>query len=417
MTSKLQIHIPNPQRGNQPGTWAYHTISQRFPAIGSRILLENNFSSEIEERLKRLIADIPEAAIRPIIDPRAPDLEAWQIYVEPYLGQNWYQPPWFFTEHYFYRRILEATHFFQTGEGGGMDPFSYQKRKGLEVSSDATHRLTERLSNWVEAGEDPGQILERLIYLDLWGNQADLSMWPAEGKGGPEHTDLHQAQAHILVNQAETVARSIADASPLSRVDFLVDNAGFEVVSDLVASDYLLSSKIALAVRLHVKNHPTYVSDAMEKDIRATIEFLRSDPHKSSRELGERLRIALKSGQLQVQGNWFWNSPLDGWLMPVDLIDELGQADLVISKGDANYRRLMGDRHWRYTTKFENILSYFPTALLALRTLKSELVVGLEKGQSVSTADEDPDWLVDGRWGVIQYYPGPAKNLESSPGN
>ena len=44
----------------------------------------------------------------------APDLDAWKNYVNPYLGQNWYQPPWFFTEHYFYRRILEATGYFQS---------------------------------------------------------------------------------------------------------------------------------------------------------------------------------------------------------------------------------------------------------------------------------------------------------------
>jgi hypothetical protein len=75
---------------------------------------------------------------------------------------------------------------------------------------------------------------------------------------------------------------------------------------------------------------------------------------------------------------------------------------LVISKGDAHYRRLLGDRHWPYETSFEDILAYYPAPLVALRTLKSELVAGLAPGQTAWVASQDPEWMLNGRWGMIQ---------------
>jgi hypothetical protein len=87
------------------------------------------------------------------------------------------------------------------------------------------------------------------------------------------------------------------------------------------------------------------------------------------------------------------------------LKEELSQAGLVISKGDANYRRLLGDRHWPFTTRFTEVVSYYPSDILALRTLKSELVVGLENGQAESVTVKDPDWMLNGRWGMVQYLP------------
>jgi uncharacterized protein with ATP-grasp and redox domains len=379
-------------------------VSSRFAKTAQRILVENNFSEAIETRLVGLIADIPYTPIRPIDDPRAPDLLAWHEYVNPYRGQNWHQPPWFFTENYFYRRILEATRYFQSGDGGSVDPFNFQKRRGLEVSHESIHGLMTRINTWLENQPDDLSAIQNLFYLDLWGNQADLSLWPAEDEHKPDHTDLQQARSHILVDQTGTVAADLLKYKPYSRVDFLVDNAGFELVSDLAFSDYLLSSGMAASIRLHVKLHPTYVSDAMEKDVRATIEFLRVDQHPHTRAAGERLREALRSDRLQVQGNWFWTSPLDGWRMPEKLKDELSQAGLVISKGDANYRRLLGDRHWPYTSGFSEVVAYYPTAVVALRTLKSELVVGLEDGQAEAVAAQDPEWLLNGRWGMVQYH-------------
>ena len=80
----------------------------------------------------------------------------------------------------------------------------------------------------------------------------------------------------------------------------------------------------------------------------------------------------------------------------------LAGADLVVVKGDANYRRLLGDAHWPPTASFARATRHFPARLAALRTLKAEIIVGLEPGEAERLRAEDPSWLVNGRRGVVQ---------------
>ncbi|MBM4464331.1 MAG: protein-glutamate O-methyltransferase family protein [Chloroflexi bacterium] len=49
---------------------------------------------------------------------------------------------------------------------------------------------------------------------------------------------------------------------------------------------------------------------------------------------------------------------------------ELGRSNLVILKGDVNYRRLLDDRHWPHTMRLEEVGDYFPLPFLVLRTLR-----------------------------------------------
>jgi hypothetical protein len=88
--------------------------------------------------------------------------------------------------------------------------------------------------------------------------------------------------------------------------------------------------------------------------------------------------------------------------LPPALREDLALSNLVILKGDVNYRRLLDDRRWPHTARLEEIAAYFAVPFLVLRTLKSEIMVGLEPGQAEVLAAEDPTWLIDGRRGIIQ---------------
>jgi hypothetical protein len=48
------------------------------------------------------------------------------------------------------------------------------------------------------------------------------------------------------------------------------------------------------------------------------------------------------------------------------------------------------------------VVNYFPAPLVALRTLKSELITGLTETQVEKLNDEEKDWLTNGKRGVIQ---------------
>lgn len=395
------LPLPEPLRGLEEGTWAHSTVSERLPAIGRRILAENDFSTPIVARLEDLIADLPHGRIRPLHDPQAPDWAAWRHYCRPYLGQTWLEIPWFFAETYFYRRVLAASGYYQPGEGRGVDPFAHQKRLGLETSR---NRLAGAVA-WVDRRlEEAVDDLTALWIADLWGNSADLSLWPVEGPSPPEHQNPQQAREQLLVEDLEMVHSYWNTLGTGARVDLVTDNAGYELAIDLLLVDALLSSGLARQVYLRLKAHPTFVSDATVVDFEHTLVVLAADENPRLGSLARRLRQFGDEGLLVLHADFYWTSPLAGWEMPDVLYGDLARSDLVIFKGDANYRRLLGDHHWPYTTPFADILAYFPAPLLALRTFKSQVACGLRSEQVARLEQLDPTWMVNGRWGVIQFY-------------
>jgi hypothetical protein len=141
----------------------------------------------------------------------------------------------------------------------------------------------------------------------------------------------------------------------------------------------------------------------MIADIWTTVYFISKVDDLESRKIGNMMIGYLNSGRLLLETHPFWTSPLPAWEMPADLRDDLKAATLIISKGDAHYRRLLGDRHWPHQTPVSQILCYLPSSLLALRTLKSEVAAGIEKDEVNRASQRDPDWLVSGQWGIIQF--------------
>ena len=85
--------------------------------------------------------------------------------------------------------------------------------------------------------------------------------------------------------------------------------------------------------------------------------------------------------------------------MPQKVHQEMSTADLVISKGVANYRRLVGDFIRDPTIPFAAVVGYFPAPVATLRVLKAELIIGLPPGQAPWMGQADPDWMVNGSWG------------------
>ena len=80
----------------------------------------------------------------------------------------------------------------------------------------------------------------------------------------------------------------------------------------------------------------------------------------------------------------------------------MNQSDLWIVKGDANYRRVVGDRHWPINTPINTITQYLPAPCLALRILKCELLVGMDIA-TLNTFDLENDWMTNGTYGIIQF--------------
>ena len=396
--------IPEPLRALEPGTFTRYSVVERLPEIGRRVIEEDAFPPAIVSRLEGLIEGIPDSPIRTLSSDSAPDVRDWARYVAPHLGQNWLQVPWFFAENYFYRRILEATRYFERGLYFHADPFEEQKRQGLQSSRPGIESLSMRVNRWIEAPD--WDAFAHLLSLILWGNQADLSLWPANSSEKPDHQDFEQRQAHVVVDATDSLVAYLSSrALPANRIDIIPDNAGFELICDLALADFLLSAGWANTVFMNLKAYPTFVSDAMIKDVNETLTFLSSAFHPDhTRVFADRLTGFLEEGRLLLENHVFWNSPLPGWDMPESLRQDFSESDLAIFKGDANYRRLLGDRHWPFTTPFADVVGYFPAPLVCLRVAKSEVAIGVAPGQPERLAQVDPKWVYDGKWGMIQFF-------------
>lgn len=378
------LPIPEPLRANEVGTFAEDSVVRRLPEIALRTAEENRLDGEHLELVEALAREINTATLSHIDEPEAPDRAAWRDYVEPHLGSTWLEVPWFFAETYFYRRLLSATGYSRPGKRGGVDPFAHQKRIALDGAMDLAARLGESLG-------DPAVLLAA----SLWSNRVDLSLWPAGESDSDARTAavLDHTASHVLVDDSAPIMPPLHGGS----VHMVLDNAGAELVADLALAASVLS--IGGSVTLHAKPHPTFVSDAMAVDIEATIRRLADEDSPANR-----IAIALDDGNLTITTHPFWVSPLPFWERPKDLDRQLGAADLIVIKGDANYRRLLGDRHWEPTTPFAAIVLP-PAPLVAVRAAKAEVIAGLDAATVAQTAATDPDWLVNGQWGLIQHAP------------
>lgn len=138
-------------------------------------------------------------------------------------------------------------------------------------------------------------------------------------------------------------------ANPEAEVLLVADNTGRELVPDLLLIDHLIRVHRVRSVVLHVKPIPYYVSDATMADVITCLRWLM----RASGQLGSaarRLWTAMTIGRLQVQTHWFYSAPLEYHEMPEDLAEQSGTATVTLMKGDLNYRRLVGDRHWPAAT-------------------------------------------------------------------
>lgn len=192
------------------------------------------------------------------------------------------------------------------------------------------------------------------------------------------------------------------------RVDVVLDNAGFELVTDLVFADFLVSSGLVREVHFHGKSIPWFVSDVTAKDFQWTIQQTMAMNHKWVSKSGHQWQSYLKKGVWSYHDHPFWTQPHEFCDMAADAPDlyvTLQGADLVLFKGDLNYRKLTGDREWDPTVSFDTALRGFaPAPLCSLRTLKANVQVGLQAGQGEKLTSQDPDWMTSGKYAVIQFY-------------
>ena len=254
------------------------------------------------------------------------------------------------------------------------------------------------------------------MQISLWGNACDLSL-SAGANCAQEHDPFHQItelKSRIFINQESSIFNHLYDQEAFLlnfdvTIDLVLDNAGFELLTDLCFADFLISKRFCSRLVLHLKCLPWFVSDATKEDFQWLLAQLsQSSANPSWQIAAKRWQEHIHNGQWIVQTHRFYTLPYDYSAMQQispELYSTMSQSKLIIFKGDLNYRKLVGDLRWPVNEDFRVALRGFePSSIVALRTCKADVQLGMDVKLAQQISKLDPKWMVNGKWAVIQTY-------------
>ena len=394
--------------GDEPGSFPHGVLAERHPAIIRQVRDAFPYDRAVHRALDALLESCTKGVIEPL-PADAHDGERWRDWgLDAYAGRSWFDVPWLWSESYFYRRLLDAVGYFGTGLWQGIDPFRPFKLAELDApETDEELAVLDTLET-----RPADERARALLHGSLWGNRADLGFRLSDAEA-----EQRDAAPGLVADDSEALWSLVpapdrgagtgdeSAAAPTRTVCLIADNAGRELIPDLLLAAHLLAHGRAGRVVLQVKPYPYYVSDATPADVVDALRRLIRAPGAAA-GYGRRLWEAMADGRLTVRAHPFSASPLPYAELPDDLRAEFAAAAVTIVKGDLNYRRLVGDRRWPPTTPFAEVTGYFPGPVAALRTLKSEVITGLSaRTEAALVAAEAQRWRTGGTHALVQVRP------------
>lgn len=303
-----------------PSSFAYSTVRERWPKILANICesLEQTFrnTSEISpedltagrrivEQVEFLKRDLSEdARLEPLPDDGGVDIADWNADLARLGGVTWRNAPWLFSECYMYRlihtffqRSTPLWQWYDCFEASKVDSITKSKAATLELAVRVLPIFVSPARKTLDA-EARKALFEEMIDISLWGNATDLSLLTTvslselqsrQGKAARE-----ASKEKILVDNTDAAWQFLSSREgKTGEVHMVLDNAGFELLTDLVLAGYLLSGGFARKVVLHGKRMPWFVSDVVPHDLDDLIDGL-AQGHYWEGELRSEERQALQ---------------------------------------------------------------------------------------------------------------------------
>lgn len=398
--------------------------------------LETNKAALLLERINNLGSDL---------EFFNDDVELWNKALNQHKLNDgslprWFDSPWLLVECYLYRQIKQIM--LKSNHLKMFDPFVEQKQAAcrsaiLQMTAVANHLIA--VEKTIKEATNHSHPSERsqfslFIQLALWANKSDLSI---SGMSADRiqlqkatvdlRESLESLEENILCDnmsevwfKAQSIKSQVKERSQGNKpifIDLVADNSGYELFVDFCLIHFLTlmlcpqldTSKEVFKVRIHVKRMPWFVSDTLRQDIDWLLNFL-SNQDASLQALSKKWKVFIESKSWEIYDHKFWTLPDDYNEMESvseDLYKLLSGSSLIIFKGDLNYRKLVGDRKWHLLTPFRVALRNFcPAPLVALRTAKADVVVGIEDVNlfaKINNNELPRDWMLSGEYGQIQF--------------
>ncbi|KAJ2548765.1 Hairy/enhancer-of-split with YRPW motif protein 2 [Coemansia sp. RSA 1933] len=420
----------------------YMAIQERKGADAEAAISEGKELTGALSKLKHEM--VTDKKLTAIEDDGVGDIAEWNEWLATYFpDKTWSTTPFLAWETYMYRRI--AATFGRSKHWSKYDFFVAKKQATFAASMAAVARLCRRVAELTaQCKADSGSATRmhlafvEMLQASLWGNQTDLSMFPDLSS---EALEAMQARISSGENDSKVVANDTDRIWTLvsqingGRIDIVLDNSGFELLQDVLLAHWLVELGYARTVVFHPKRIPWYVSDVTNEDFHWLVAAARDpslaggkgtlDPADAAalQALGNKWAAFLENGTWVLKDELFWTGPYGFRYLPTIGKDvwegELTKADVVIFKGDLNYRKLTYDQKWPVSTPFVEALGPIATAadapaIVALRTSKCDTITGVAPERAEALFNERHDWMYSGQYGVIQLSPGRWARGESS---
>ncbi|KAK7488684.1 hypothetical protein BaRGS_00020137 [Batillaria attramentaria] len=432
--------VPESLSPKYESSFAYYTVHSRLPVILAQTAdnlcrrkndILKKYGQDAADELKFIIGKISKLRYevqtnKPMLplEGDGPDVAVWndELAAQTAASENgeppkWYTATWLYLECYFYRALNDFVRL--APKLAGLDLFGDQKRTAYNNSYHAVESLLTYLmevTTGLQKGteKDIDEIFSEFLQVALWGNKCDLSI--SSGSENSQKQCVLEQLSHLKPNiladdTAETLStlRSAmtARSGDAGRVDIVLDNAGFELVTDLCLAEILLAAGLASCVHLHGKAMPWFISDVTKGDFDWTLDTMCATNNLAVSHFGSKWKWRMQEGSWMFKAHSFWTLPYDFSQMrdrALDLYQDLGQADLLFFKGDLNYRKLVGDRNWDPATPFcVSLRGFHPAPLCSLRALKADTVAGLKPGLAEEVSKKEEKWQVSGNWATISF--------------
>ncbi|KAJ1857438.1 Hairy/enhancer-of-split with YRPW motif protein 2 [Coemansia sp. RSA 2703] len=412
----------------------YHAIASHSAADSQPAVIEEGkqLVGELSKLKHEMVTNKP---LTPLLDDGCGDISTWNSWLEKYFASaTWYSAPFLAWEPYMYRRIV--TIFRRSTYWSQYDFFATKKESTFRASMVAVAKLCSRVDTLTKeslAAQGNQTKLHlafvEMLHASLWGNQTDLSMFPDLSSERLEEMQARissgENNSKIVSNDTDKIWAIVSNLKG-GRIDIVLDNSGFELLQDVLLAHWLVALGYASKVVFHPKRVPWYVSDVTNADFHWLVDSAESpeligdkgmsaDDEAALKSLGRTWKALLASGVWELKDELFWTGPYGYRFLPTEGKDvwenELIKSDLVIFKGDLNYRKLIYDLEWPVDTPFVEAIGPIASdprapAIVALRTSKCDTITGVSKERAAELFGIQKNWMYSGEYGVIQLSPG-----------
>ncbi len=336
-------------------------------------------SNKLTQRKKTLLLELQEAVLSnhkiEVLNDRS-DAVYWVKLMELDKNTN---HTWLNSFHhglrisYFHRLILDKLDYFTSH----IDPYKKLKQQSFQM-------IVQYESHDYCLSE-----LQVLLSHMLWSNKFDLV---------PE---VISEERVLITDHTKEIINFISKKRP-QNIDIIADNSGKELYYDLVFMDLLLRNNYSNKFVYHVKNYPYNITDTTIEDVMWAVTYLKESKITYHRNLGKRIENFMNCKRLILTTYPYSTLGFDQELSWGGINNLFEKTDLLITKGDFNYRKVVGWFYWTSQHKLEDVLGYLNVPILIIRTVKNEVLLGVENTPNLKQLETNTkDWWKKGIGGMI----------------